>query len=174
MTPIAGTTSWCGWQTPSTDLPAIHYGESVAGSGPTPSSAGVSERMARVARRDTKPEIGLRRELHRRGLRYRVDTTPVSALRGRADVVFRPTRVAVYVDGCFWHSCPQHGVLPKSNREWWQVKLKATVERDRASERVLQEMGWQVLRVWEHEDPVEAADRVEAAVATRRDARECA
>jgi len=120
--------------------------------------------MARVARRDTRPELELRRELHVRGLRYRVDVTPDSRLRGRADILFRSARVAVYVDGCFWHSCPEHGVLPKGNREWWRAKLEATVLRDRAAESTLRRLGWTVVRVWEHEDPVTAADRVEAAV----------
>lgn len=120
--------------------------------------------MARVARRDTRPELELRRELHARGLRYRVDANPVSTLRGRADILFRRARVAVYVDGCFWHSCPAHGVLPKGNREWWRAKLEATVRRDRATDSTLEKLGWKVVRVWEHEDAVAAADRIEAAV----------
>lgn len=120
--------------------------------------------MARVARRDTRPELALRRELHARGLRYRVDKRPDPTLRGRADLLFRRYRVAVYVDGCFWHGCPEHGVLPKGNREWWRAKLATTVRRDRATEATLRDLGWTVLRVWEHEDPVAAADRVEAAI----------
>lgn len=120
--------------------------------------------MARVARRDTRPELAIRRELHARGLRYRVDVSPVPSLRGRADILFRPARVAVYVDGCFWHSCPEHGVLPKGNREWWRDKLAATVRRDRNTDSTLAELGWRVVRVWEHEDPVAAADRIEAAL----------
>jgi DNA mismatch endonuclease, patch repair protein len=123
--------------------------------------------MARVARRDTLPEMELRRILHSRGLRYRVDVSPDSSLRGRADILFPRARVAVYVDGCFWHSCPEHGVLPKSNREWWRAKLEATVRRDRATEKVLRERGWTVLRVWEHESPKSAADRVETALRAR-------
>jgi DNA mismatch endonuclease (patch repair protein) len=123
--------------------------------------------MARVSRRDTRPEVALRRELHARGMRYRVDVRPISDAPGRADILFRPARVAVYVDGCFWHSCPTHGVLPKSNREWWRTKLQATVLRDRATGTTLRNLGWEVIRVWEHEDPVEAADRVEAAVRER-------
>jgi DNA mismatch endonuclease, patch repair protein len=123
--------------------------------------------MSRVATRDTRPEMELRRELHRRGLRYRIDVSPDPAVRGRADLVFGPPGVAVYVDGCFWHSCDEHGVLPKSNREWWRAKLKRTVERDRATELDLQARGWTVIRVWEHEDPFEAADRVETVVAER-------
>lgn len=126
--------------------------------------------MARVARRDTRPELEIRRELHARGLRYRVDVSPVPSLRGRADILFRPARVAVYVDGCFWHSCPDHGVLPKGNRDWWREKLAATVRRDRTTDSALAELGWRVVRVWEHEDPVAAADRIEAALrgGTRR------
>lgn len=139
----------------------------VAAGRPIPSSRQVSERMSRVATRDTKPEVQLRRELHRRGFRYRVDVSPVVTMRGRADIVFGPARVAVYVDGCFWHGCDEHGVLPKSNREWWRAKLRRTVERDRATEQALRALDWEVVRVWEHEDPVEAADRVEAAVMAR-------
>jgi DNA mismatch endonuclease, patch repair protein len=120
--------------------------------------------MARVARRDTRPELNLRRVLHARGLRYRVDVSPDPSRRGRADIVFSRARVAVYVDGCFWHSCPEHGVLPKGNREWWQAKLEATVRRDRATEAALRDRGWTVVRTWEHEDPELAADRVEAAL----------
>ena len=131
---------------------------------PEPTSAQVSQQMANVARRDTRPELELRRELHARGMRYRVDARPHSALRGRADILFRGAKVAVYVDGCFWHSCPEHGVLPKGNREWWQTKLKATVLRDRATEMTLRDLGWTVLRVWEHEKSTDAADRVQAAV----------
>lgn len=120
--------------------------------------------MSRVVRRDTRPELELRRELYARGLRYRVDVSPDPKIRGRADVLFRRARVAVYVDGCFWHSCPEHGVLPKGNREWWRRKLSATVRRDRDTEAVLRELGWTVVRVWEHEDPRAAADRVAEAV----------
>jgi DNA mismatch endonuclease (patch repair protein) len=98
-----------------------------------PTSVRVSQQMAKVARRDTRPELELRRELHARGMRYRVDAVPDSKLRSRADILFRRARVAVYVDGCFWHSCPEHGVLPKNNREWWRAKLKATVLRDRTT-----------------------------------------
>jgi DNA mismatch endonuclease, patch repair protein len=120
--------------------------------------------MARVARRDTRPELEIRRKLHARGLRYRVDASPVPSLRGRADILFRQARVAVYVDGCFWHSCPDHGVLPKGNRDWWRDKLAVTVHRDRTTDSTLAELGWRVVRVWEHEDPAAAADRIEAAV----------
>src|SRR5689334_3181348 len=101
--------------------------------------------------RDTGPELALRRELFARGLRYRVHRRPVPGLRAQADVLFPRERVAVFVDGCFWHGCPDHGVLPKSNREFWSAKLAGNVERDRRTDRNLNESGWLVLRVWEHE-----------------------
>lgn len=135
---------------------------------PPASSPSVSARMARQATRDTAPEISLRRELHRRGLRFRVGQRPVPKLRGTPDIVFGPARVAVYVDGCFWHSCPQHATQPASNRDWWKQKLARNRERDRTADATLAAAGWVVVRVWEHESPDEAADRVEAIVRGRR------
>jgi DNA mismatch endonuclease (patch repair protein) len=120
--------------------------------------------MSKLGRRDTAPELALRSELHRRGFRFRVDRPPLPGLRSRADIVFGPTRVAVYVDGCFWHSCPEHGTSPKANADWWEQKLKRNRERDAETNRALQESGWEVVRIWEHEDPGEAADRVIRAV----------
>jgi DNA mismatch endonuclease (patch repair protein) len=81
-------------------------------------------------------------------------------------VLFRRVRVAVYVDGCFWHGCPTHSVLPKSNREWWREKLRTNTERDRRNEVALRERDWCVIRVWEHEDPETAADRIYEIIAT--------
>jgi DNA mismatch endonuclease (patch repair protein) len=130
----------------------------------TPSSAGVSERMARVRRRDTAPELELRSELHRRGLRYRVDRRPLKGVPSRADLVFGPAKVAVYVDGCFWHSCPEHGTMPRSNEAFWQQKLARNRERDAKVNALLAEAGWTVVRIWEHEEIGPAADRVESAV----------
>ncbi|NEW34858.1 very short patch repair endonuclease [Nocardia cyriacigeorgica] len=120
--------------------------------------------MSRQRRAGTAPELALRRELHRRGLRYFVDRAPIRGQRRRADVVFPRLRVAVYVDGCFWHSCPQHATHPKNNAEWWADKLAANVARDRATDDALAAAGWQVIRIWEHEDPVAAADRIAAAL----------
>ncbi|MBF6413265.1 very short patch repair endonuclease [Nocardia cyriacigeorgica] len=120
--------------------------------------------MSRQRRAGTEPELALRRELHRRGLRYFVDRAPIRGQRRRADVIFPRLRVAVYVDGCFWHSCPEHATYPKNNAEWWAEKLAANVARDRATDAALAAAGWQVIRIWEHEDPVAAADRVAAAV----------
>ena len=133
-----------------------------------PSSPRVSEQMSRLGRRDTGPERALRSELHRRGLRFRVDRPPVSGVRSRADLVFGPARVAVYVDGCFWHGCPEHGTMPKSNESFWTQKLGRNRERDREISGLLEGQGWAVLRIWEHEEVGEAADRVEQLVRRRR------
>lgn len=123
--------------------------------------------MSRVGSRDTAPELILRSELHGRGLRYRVDRAPETDVRSRADLVFGPARVAVYVDGCFWHNCPEHGTSPKANADFWKQKLDRNRERDAETNRLLESRGWRVIRVWEHEDPVKAADCVEAAVRSR-------
>ncbi|WP_369055604.1 very short patch repair endonuclease [Kineococcus terrestris] len=135
------------------------------GPAPPASSEAAATLMRRTGRRDTRPELALRRELHRRGLRYLVDTTPPGTnRRRRADLVFRGARVAVFVDGCFWHSCPLHLHPPRANAQWWRVKLASVVARDRDTDERLAEAGWTVVRVWEHEDVVAAADRVEALV----------
>lgn len=131
---------------------------------PTPSSAGVSERMSRARRRDTEPEMLIRKEAHRRGLRYRVDAAIPGMPRRRADMIFAGAKVAVFVDGCFWHSCPEHTSIPRANREWWVAKLEANQVRDRATNSHLEGLGWTVLRFWEHEDPLTAVDAVEKAV----------
>lgn len=123
--------------------------------------------MQRQAGRDTKPELALRRELWRRGLRYRVDLAPISGLPRRADMVFSRARVAVYVDGCYWHSCPDHATVPKANRDWWVAKLEANVKRDRDTDARLRWAGWEVVRVWEHETIVDAADRIESVARER-------
>ena len=120
--------------------------------------------MRATRRRDTAPEMALRRELHRRGLRFMVDFAPVRGLRCRADLVFTRARVAVFVDGCFWHACPEHGNLPKANGAWWQEKLRQNVARDRRNDRELRDAGWQVIRCWEHEPADAAADAVERCV----------
>ena len=98
---------------------------------PVASTPAVSKRMRQTRRRDTPKELDLRRELHRRGLRYLVDAAPLPGLRRRADLVFRRPRVAVFVDGCFWHQCPKHKTMPVANREWWSEKLAGNVDRDR-------------------------------------------
>jgi DNA mismatch endonuclease (patch repair protein) len=125
---------------------------------PTPLDGATSARLRRQPRSGTKPEVALRRELHRRGLRFRVNHP---GLPGRPDIVFTRAKVAVFVDGCFWHRCPEHGTLPRNNRDWWHAKLDRNVDRDRAKDSALGELGWHVLHVWEHEPTEPAADRVE-------------
>lgn len=115
--------------------------------------------MKAMPRRDTGAEVALRRELHRRGLRFRVH---VRGLPGTPDVALTRARVAVFVDGCFWHRCPEHGTSPKNNSEWWAAKLEGNVERDRRKDRQLTDLGWHPLHVWEHEDPVVAAEKIHA------------
>jgi DNA mismatch endonuclease (patch repair protein) len=125
--------------------------------------------MARANRpRDTGPELRLRSALHRRGLRFRIHRRPEADLRTTADILFGPARVAVYVDGCFWHGCTTHAVMPKSNRDWWIEKLRANAERDRRNEQQLAARDWRVVRVWEHEDPEIAADRIYGIIAAAR------
>lgn len=123
---------------------------------PGSSSPQVSARMSRAARRETAPELALRRALHADGYRFRV-VHPVPGNRRRSiDIAFTRARVAVFVDGCFWHGCPVHGTQPRANSAWWTAKLAANRSRDADTDRLLREAGWQVVRVWEHE-PVEQA-----------------
>jgi DNA mismatch endonuclease (patch repair protein) len=131
---------------------------------PQASSDDVRARMSRQPSRDTRPELMLRRILHRRGLRYRVDVAVVKGLRRKADIVFRGARVAVFVHGCFWHGCPEHATWPKANAAWWRAKIERNRERDRETERALDADGWTVVRVWEHEAADAAAARVCEAV----------
>lgn len=123
--------------------------------------------MERQGRRDTAPELAVRRAVHARGLRYRVDRSPIPGLRSRADLVFGPTKVAVYIDGCFWHGCPKHATTPKANRDWWREKIAANQARDVRATEVLTAAGWLVLRFWEHEEPAAVADEIETAVQRR-------
>ncbi|MFC9791757.1 very short patch repair endonuclease [Streptomyces sp. NPDC127584] len=129
-------------------------------SAPAPSSPGVSERMSRQPSRNTTPEKALRSLLHARGLRYRLHTKVPGAPRRTIDIAFPRDKVAVFIDGCFWHSCPAHGTNPKSNSEWWKNKLARNVWRDYDTTMRLEEAGWLVLRYWEHENPLEVAEAV--------------
>lgn len=124
--------------------------------------------MQRQRRRDTAPEVALRRELHRLGLRFRVDQQVLPAFRRRADVAFASAKVAVFVDGCFWHRCPEHATDPKSNRAWWANKLRHNVARDRDTDRALEAAGWLSIRIWEHEDMSAAAEGVHRILRARR------
>lgn len=135
-----------------------------------PSSRHATLTMRANRRRDSGPELALRSALHALGLRYRVDQRiDAPPRRPRPDVVFSRARVAVFVDGCFWHACPVHGELPVANRQFWQDKLSANVARDRADDLALVQAGWVVVRVWEHEDPAEAAQEIVALVRKRRE-----
>lgn len=103
--------------------------------------------------RDTKPELAVRRALYAGGLRYRVNYRPEPSLRSTADIVFTRARVAVFIDGCFWHGCPEHYQRPGSNRDYWDPKIARNRERDAETVERLRESGWTVLRYWEHEPP---------------------
>jgi DNA mismatch endonuclease (patch repair protein) len=117
--------------------------------------------MRRTRRAGTAPELALRSELHRRGLRFRVQRPLTFDVRRKADVVFPRERLMLFVDGCFWHSCPEHASFPKANADFWAAKLAGNVRRDRDTDQRLSDGGWSVLRIWEHESPEQAADRVE-------------
>jgi len=116
--------------------------------------------MARQRRRDTAPEIELRRQLHALGLRFHVDAPLPGLPRRRADVLLTRAQIAVFVDGCFWHACPIHGTSPVANAGWWALKLEGNVARDRATNAHLESLGWSVLRFWEHDDLALAADAI--------------
>ncbi|TCJ21668.1 very short patch repair endonuclease [Nocardioides jejuensis] len=119
-------------------------------------------------RRDTSPEMAVRRLVHAAGLRYRVDTRPLSDLNRRADLVFRGAKVAVFIDGCYWHGCPKHGTVAKSNADYWSPKIARNRERDAETDRLLVDAGWTVIRAWEHEVPSAVAQRILSAVPERR------
>lgn len=123
--------------------------------------------MSRQGSRDTAPEVAVRRLLHASGLRYRVNVPVPGMPRRTIDIVFPKTRIAVFLDGCFWHGCPQHATHPKANADWWRRKLDQNMTRDRETTEHLIAEGWTVLRFWEHEAPEEVAVRVAAAVERR-------
>lgn len=124
--------------------------------------------MQAIKARDTKPERLVRQLLHARGLRYRVAARPLAELRRTADIVFRPTHVAVFIDGCYWHGCPEHYVSPRTNVGYWSEKVARNIARDRDTDRRLTDAGWLVLRFWEHEPSGVCADKIAAAVLSRR------
>lgn len=133
------------------------------------SSENIRVRMANQKRRNTGPEMALRSALHRRGLRYRLHRQIVPGTRRGADLVFPRARVAVFVDGCFWHLCPIHGVRDHRVNGWyWPAKLERNRQRDEDTNRRLQEAGWTVVRVWEHEDAELAADEIRRVVLADR------
>ncbi len=127
--------------------------------------------MSRQGSRDTAPEIAVRQLLHASGLRYRVNVPVPGMPRRTTDIVFPSVKVAIFLDGCFWHGCPQHATQPKSNAEWWRTKLAKNMARDAETTQHLQGRGWTVLRFWEHEAPDDVANTVRTTVlaARRRD-----
>jgi DNA mismatch endonuclease (patch repair protein) len=137
-----------------------------------PSSPETSRRMAKVRQKGTNVEIALRRELYRSGLRYRVNFEILKKPRRVADVAFPGLRIAVFVDGCFWHGCPKHATWPKQNAEFWRQKIEANRIRDADTNTRLGSIGWTVLRFWEHESPIEAA-RIVARMVTTAKSKRC-
>ncbi|OON76962.1 very short patch repair endonuclease [Streptomyces tsukubensis] len=125
-----------------------------------PSSPGVSARMSRQMSRDTTPEVAVRKLLHASGHRYRLNMRVRDMPRRTIDITFPRARVAVFLDGCFWHGCPIHATHPKANAEWWHQKLDRNMARDAETTEHLTAVGWTVLRFWEHEVPVDVAERV--------------
>ncbi|MFI0962364.1 very short patch repair endonuclease [Streptomyces sp. NPDC021080] len=124
--------------------------------------------MQAIRSRDTTPERLIRRLVHAQGLRYRVAARPLSDLRRTADMVFRPTKVAVFIDGCYWHGCPEHYVSPKTNPGYWSDKVARNMARDRDTNERLRAAGWLVLRFWEHEPAEECSEAIRQAVISRR------
>lgn len=116
--------------------------------------------MSRARNRDTGPELALRQLLYRSGVRYRIQYRPSFLSRRTIDIAFPGRRLAVFVDGCFWHGCPLHGTRPKNNGDWWASKLEVNGRRDRDTDQILRTAGWEVLRFWEHEDPAAACELV--------------
>lgn len=119
-------------------------------------------------RRDTAPELAIRRLLHARGMRYRVDYSLPFDRRRKADIVFTRWHIAVFIDGCYWHGCPEHGSVPKTNAEYWSSKIAGNRARDADTNGRLLAAEWTVMRFWEHEPPTEVASAIEAVVAERR------
>ncbi|MFJ3706815.1 very short patch repair endonuclease [Streptomyces sp. NBC_01267] len=137
-----------------------------------PSSPDVSERMRRQPRRDTRQEKAVRKLLHASGHRYRVAWKIPDMPRRSVDIAFTRAHVAVFLDGCFWHGCPEHATQPKSNAEWWKEKLAKNMARDRDTTERLTESGWTVLRFWEHESPARVAEQVADIVDRERSGRQ--
>ncbi|MGA4684081.1 very short patch repair endonuclease [Micromonospora sp. AB353] len=133
------------------------------------SSIGVRRSMQANTGRDTKPELALRRAVHALGLRYYVNRRPIKAVRRTADLLFPKLKLAVFLDGCFWHGCPEHHTVAKTNASFWAEKVAANRRRDADTNERLMAQGWKVVRVWEHEPVAEAAARIAATVTAARD-----
>ncbi len=127
---------------------------------PSPSSEAALKRMQAAKPRDTAPEKALRSVLHRKGLRFRTDEKPIKNINRKADIIFRSAKVAVFIDGCFWHGCPIHGTRAKANAKFWQNKIEQNQARDLDTNMQLRKAGWKVVRVWEHEDLEKASRKI--------------
>ncbi|MFF4940870.1 very short patch repair endonuclease [Micromonospora chalcea] len=132
------------------------------------SSIGVRKSMQANTGRDTKPELALRRAVHALGLRYYVNRRPIKAVRRTADLLFPRLKLAVFLDGCFWHGCPQHHTIAKTNTAFWSQKVATNRRRDVDTNERLTAAGWTVIRIWEHEATPDAAARIAAAVTAMR------
>lgn len=130
-------------------------------------SAGTRRSMIGNKARDTKPEVAVRRILHAAGLRYRVNARPESDLRRTADLLFTRKRIAVFIDGCYWHGCPEHYTVPHANAAFWRAKLERNLERDAETTLLFESRGWIVMRFWTHEAPEQIATSVEVAIRSR-------
>lgn len=126
-------------------------GKSIRARAPAASSPGVRHVMQAVLQRDTAAEVLLCHALRAGGFRFRTDCRPEPNVRCKADIVFLRAKVCIFVDGCFWHRCPTHFRVPKTNRTWWNEKVQETADRDRRQTRILRRNGWRVMRIWEHE-----------------------
>lgn len=140
----------------------------VSEAGSWASSPAVRRSMIGNRNRDTRPELVVRSLLHRRGMRFRVAARPIKGLRRTADIVFRPAKTAVQIDGCYWHGCPDHYKPPRTNPGYWSEKIVRNTTRDRDSDEQWSAAGWIVLHFWEHESPEDVVNAVAAVVASRR------
>lgn len=152
------------------DAPAVGGSPPGAGrgNGSWASTPAIRKTMLGNRSRDTAPELRVRRAVHAMGLRYRVAVRPVPTLRRTADLVFSRARVAVFIDGCYWHGCPEHYIEPARNVDYWRPKIARNRERDAETTAALTSAGWRVLRFWSHEDPHDVAGRIAATVRTAR------
>ena len=124
------------------------------------SSPEVRQRMQSVGQKDTPKELAVRKILFGKGYRYRINCKPLKNLNRKADIIFIKYKLAIFIDGCFWHLCPKHGSIPNANRKYWENKLYTNVQRDKETNEILQNNGWIVLRFWEHDDPNYAANAI--------------
>lgn len=133
-----------------------------------PVDPSVSRRFSRTRGRDTQPELAIRRRVHALGLRYRVNAMPMPGVRRTADLLFPKERIAVLIDGCFFHGCPDHYIAPRTRAEFWEQKIQGNRRRDEETTSLFESAGWQVLRFWEHEPPEQVVSAISTAVSLAR------